>query len=63
MQVKGINGISVLYLHPFFDLANGPVLDSLHCIYLGVVKTLLNLWFEGRGHPYYIGDKVGTFLI
>ena len=50
--------IAVSFISAPFDLVKGPVIDSLHCVYLGVVRHLLNLWFESRGQPYYIGDKV-----
>ena len=36
------------------------VIDDLHCLYLGVTKRLINLWFgkSSRGKDYFIGNKV-----
>lgn len=60
LQEKGIKGYSALYRHPLFNLKRGIVLDELHCLYLGVVLTLLKLWFgkENKGKLFYIGHKV-----
>ena len=33
--------VSILCLHKSFDLINSFVIDDLHCLYLGVTKTLL----------------------
>ena len=35
----------MFYEHPPFDLRRDVVIDSLHCLYLGVTLALLNLWF------------------
>ena len=35
----GIKGASVLFLHSLFKIAKGVAIDSLHTLFLGVVKT------------------------
>ena len=57
-----MKGLTVLALHPCFDLVGGIVIDDLHGVFLGVTSTLLNLWFHKshRRQPYFIGDKVHT---
>ncbi len=61
--MKGILGPSVLCIHPQYDVVRGTVIDDLHCIYIGVTKKLLHLWFDDseRGKPYHIGRNV-SFL-
>ena len=40
----GIKGASVLCAHKPFDLVKGTVIDSMHCVFLGVMsKTLIPL--------------------
>ena len=54
---------------PHFDVVKGVVVDYMHGILLGVVKTLVQLWFdvvehrnfykENKKYPdYFIGEKV-----
>ena len=59
-QVKGVKGVSVLFLHQPCDIPVACVVDDLHCLYLGVTKTLLHLWFDKNNsrHLFYIGNKV-----
>ena len=42
----GVKGASVLCLHPPFNLVKGMVVDTLHTLFLGVVKGLLGFWFD-----------------
>ena len=60
LQVKGVKGASVLALHQQLDFCRGVVIDSLHCIFLGVVLQLLKLWFDKpyRKNQYSISNKV-----
>lgn len=60
MQHTGVKGVSVLALHEPFDLCHGVVIDSLHCIYLGVTLKLLKLWFDkgARMEDFSIRAKV-----
>lgn len=46
IQVKGIKGASVLFMHSPFDIAKGLAVDSLHVIFLGITKDLLKYWFD-----------------
>ena len=59
-----LKGYSALYRHPPFNLKRRVVVDDLHCLYLGVVLTLLKLWFgkENKGQPFYIGHKVWIMI-
>ena len=59
-QVLGVFGVSIFSLHKPLDLVNGIVIDDLHCLYLGVTKTLLSLWFDDKykSQVYHIGTKV-----
>ena len=36
---------------------DGIPVDDMHCAYEGIVKRLMNLWFESSNHaePYYLG--------
>ncbi len=60
MQVKGIKGATVLFLHRPFDVVKGIGIDSLHIIFLGVVSDLLKYWFDKqhRTSTYSIYSKV-----
>lgn len=60
MQVKGIFGASVLCLHKPLDLVKAVVIDDLHCLFLGVTKHLIALWFgeKYKTFDFYIGEKV-----
>lgn len=60
-QSKGVKGLSVLALHKPFDICRGVVIDSLHCVYLGVTLKMLKLWFdkETRTETFSIRTKVG----
>ena len=57
---EGTFGPCVLSLHKPFLLPTSIVVDDLHCIYLGVTKTILHLWMESknRSAAFYIGKKV-----
>lgn len=46
IPIKGIKGISPLVFAPGFDIIRCTTIDYMHCILLGVVKMLLNLWFD-----------------
>ena len=43
-----------------FDLVKGFVIDWMHSVCLGVVKSLLNLWIntDNRGKEFFLGSKV-----
>lgn len=51
---------TILALHLPYDICEGTVIDSLHGVYLGVVRKLLTLWFgkANRMDPFSIRSKV-----
>ena len=55
-----MKGLSALFRHPPFDVSKGVAIDVLHGLYLGVIQSLLSLWFDkdNRSMPFYIGNKV-----
>lgn len=60
LQVCGIKAPSPLLQLPSFDIVNGIAIDAMHCVYLGVVKQLLGLWFNSKhsGQRWYCGNRV-----
>ena len=42
----GIKGASIMFLHSPFNIVKGIAIDSLHTLFLGVVKDLLKHWFD-----------------
>lgn len=55
----GVKGISPLVALKDYDLIRGTVIDYMHCVLLGVVCLLLNLWFDSENHfqKYYITPR------
>ena len=45
-----MKGYSVLHLLEHFDVINGNPVDYMHCVLLGVMKKLLNLWLDSQNH-------------
>ena len=60
LQVCGMKAPSPLLKLPSFDIVRGIAIDTMHCVYLGVVKQLVGLWFNSKhsGQKWYCGDKV-----
>lgn len=56
----GVKGPTPLMSLPFFDIVSGFVVDSMHCIDLGVMRQLSTLWFDSSYHrePWYLGNRV-----
>ena len=54
----------MLALHPGFDIINGMVTDYLHCVLLGVSKTLLSIWLDPKNDSkeFYIAKKQSRLL-
>lgn len=48
LKVNGLRAPSALLRLPTFDIVKGIGVDSMHCIFLGVVKQLLTLWFSSK---------------
>lgn len=59
-RLKGFKGLSGLTFLLQFDLVFGTVPDYMHCILLGIVKTLMNKWFSAveSGKAYFIGKHL-----
>lgn len=60
--IMGVKGQSILARLPGFNLVEGFVVDSMHCVDFCVMRQLANLWFDSRNHlqPWYIGNKVSV---
>ena len=59
-SVKGVKGITVADLLPSFDTVRGTVTDHMHSVCQGVMRQMVDLWFESKHHgeDFYIGQKV-----
>ena len=59
-QVNGIKALSSFIMVPKFDLAVGFPVDWMHCVLLGVSKSLLKFWISSKYHKekFYLGNKV-----
>lgn len=59
-QVSGFKSPSPLLQLPSFYTVNGIGIDSVHCVFLGVVKQLFGLWFNSKhsGQRWYCGNRV-----
>ncbi|XP_062502036.1 uncharacterized protein LOC134179161 [Corticium candelabrum] len=60
--VKGIKSACPLLLLNDFYPVTAAVIDYLHCVLLGVTKSLLHRWTDvsSRGCPYFIRDDIDT---
>lgn len=58
--VLGYKGVPILAIHPPFNVVKGVVTDHLHCVLLGVTKSLIESWFgkSNHGKDFYIGKMV-----
>ena len=58
----GVKGPSLLSNLPHFDIIHSMVPDYMHCICLGVVRQMANLWFDTKNHdePFYMGTQVSS---
>lgn len=56
---QGVTGISCLIAAKQFDLMNGFSIDYMHCILLGTMHKLLDLWFNSKNHKmqFYINKN------
>lgn len=62
LSIDGVKGLSPLVALPNFDIIDGFGIDYMHNILLGVVKTLLNFWFEPGYKHCYINPKQAALL-
>ncbi|XP_064456969.1 uncharacterized protein LOC135367607 [Ornithodoros turicata] len=58
-DVDGIKGPSPIVELVGLDVVWGVPPDYMHCVLLGVVKYLTELWMSSVGEPYYVGRKMG----
>lgn len=56
--IEGIKKISCMSADAF-DLVDGFAIDPMHCVHLGVMKRLMNLWLEPKNklRPFFINRK------
>ena len=57
--VKGVKGMTVVDLIPFFDTVRGTVADYMHSVCQGVMRHMAYMWFDSKYHGeiFYIGTK------
>lgn len=55
---KGFKGPSPMYAVKHFNVLWGFPPDWMHCVLLGVVYLMLDLWITGYRMPYYIGSPL-----
>ena len=53
----GVKNVSPLIELKKFDIINGFVPDSMHCIALEVVKQFSEYWLSSTGHPYSLSKE------
>lgn len=60
IEMYGVKGPSPLMCFHDFDIIDGFVVDAMHCIDLGVTKTLVLMWFTSANHNevWYIGRYI-----
>ena len=46
--VKGVKGVAVADLLPSFDSVRGTVVDYMHSVCQGVMRQMVELWFDTR---------------
>lgn len=59
IPINGVKTVSCMIAAPNFDLINGFSIDYMHCGLLGIMRKLLDLWFNSKNHnkPFYIKPK------
>lgn len=57
--VNGFKGLCPLAALSNFNIIDGFSIDYMHCVLLGVVRKLLNLWFSPTNHSesFYVGRE------
>lgn len=63
-SMYGIKTVSSMVAANGFDLINGFAIDPMHCVFLGVVKKIFNLWLDSKNHleSFYISKKKQVIL-
>lgn len=59
-SVLGVKGITPLVKIPKFDASICAPVDFMHCVCLGVVKYMAEIWFDSKNnkHQFYLGLKI-----
>lgn len=62
--IMGVKKVSCMIAARDFDIVNGFCIDYMHCVLLGVLAKLLNLWLDSKYHsrPHYINPKLQIVL-
>lgn len=57
--IHGIKSVSCMVAAHGFDLVNGFCIDYMHCVLLGIMRKLLDLWLntENASQPFFITKK------
>lgn len=57
--IRGVKSVSCFIAAKEFDLINSFSIDYMHCILLGIMRKLLDLWLNTKNHdePFYITKK------
>lgn len=55
-RIEGVKGVSTMILFKKFDLVFSFCIDYMHCVLLGVMDDLLELWLSSKNHTkdFYI---------
>jgi hypothetical protein len=58
--VEGVKNFSVLSALPSFSLITHCVVDSMHCLWEGIVPQFFKLWFDSKNHAnsWYLGPTI-----
>ena len=57
--VKGVKGMTYADLLPSFDTVRGTVTDFMHPVCLGVLRQMVDMWFNSKNHcEHYIGQSI-----
>lgn len=64
VPIKGVKGVSCMIAAQKFDIIDGFGIDYMHCVLLGAVKKLLNLWLDSKHHlkPFHVSKGHQTIL-
>ena len=68
MQIKGFQDVSSMFGLKHFNIVEGVAIDAMHCVYSGVCKAMIGLWFDTSHHTqrWYCGrrlDEVNSKLL
>lgn len=60
IQDRSIKGPTILLHLPHFDVIQNIGIDSMHCLYEGVMSQMLSLWFDAKyaGAPFSLRNHL-----